>query len=630
VSTTNVTDPTPQRFTSELRDHAHSERIVQAGTYIEQQQRLVAAPVFPQFVGVPDRNPRFVGRHDDLAVLERPGGSNDATVITQATVGMGGVGKTTLAAEFCHRHRGDFEVVRWLTAENRQTLETQYQQIASAVGLEVLGLALADVLARVRGWFETTDKSWLVVFDNAESPAVLAGLIPTSGRGRVMITSRHRQWAGAAQVQRLEVLDHASAVQLLCDLSGRAESVSANRLVEWLGRLALAVEQAGAYIAQTSISVDGYEQHLQDRAAELLAKPIPGVDANVTVMTVWDTSLQRAARDAPLSGNVLGVVAYTAADDLPRSLLNAPNGDGEPLLGNADDLAISEAVAALAAYSLIDITRNNSGDITSLSTHRLVQEVTRIRHATPTDNDAGDDSSETQQWCGLAVRLILEAFPGDTADPDAWPAAQRLASHVLVVTDHALRHETELWAVSLLLHRYGNCLRNSGDPIAAPPVFERALAIDERLHGPEHPDTLRARGNLAGSYRDAGRTRDAIALQEAVLADTERILGADHPDTLRARGNLAGSYSDAGRTRDAIALQEAVLADTERILGPDHPDTLRARGNLAFSYWSAGRTSDAIPIEEAVVADSERILGPDHPDTIAAHQVLDDWSGGAD
>ncbi|MFM9594175.1 tetratricopeptide repeat protein, partial [Streptomyces scabiei] len=66
-----------------------------------------------------------------------------------------------------------------------------------------------------------------------------------------------------------------------------------------------------------------------------------------------------------------------------------------------------------------------------------------------------------------------------------------------------------------------------------------------------------------------------------VLADRERILGQDHPDTLRARHNLAVSYSTAGRTQDALDLHEQVLADRERILGQDHPDTLRARHNLA-------------------------------------------------
>jgi hypothetical protein len=79
-----------------------------------------------------------------------------------------------------------------------------------------------------------------------------------------------------------------------------------------------------------------------------------------------------------------------------------------------------------------------------------------------------------------------------------------------------------------------------------------------------------------------------------VLADSERILGPEHPDTLRARMLLAASYRAAGQIVEAIQLGERVLTDSERILGPKHPDTLRARDSLARSYRAAGRSTKAI------------------------------------
>ena len=65
-------------------------------------------------------------------------------------------------------------------------------------------------------------------------------------------------------------------------------------------------------------------------------------------------------------------------------------------------------------------------------------------------------------------------------------------------------------------------------------------------------------------------------------------LGPEHPDTITARGNLAGSYRFAGRYADAIPIDEAVVADRERILGPEYPDTLWARANLGrgFGSWA--------------------------------------------
>jgi hypothetical protein len=65
------------------------------------------------------------------------------------------------------------------------------------------------------------------------------------------------------------------------------------------------------------------------------------------------------------------------------------------------------------------------------------------------------------------------------------------------------------------------------------------------------------------------------------------VLGPDHPDTLQSRNNLAVDYQDAGRTDEAITLLEQVLADRERILGVDHPNTLCSRNNLANAYRAA-------------------------------------------
>ena len=94
-----------------------------------------------------------------------------------------------------------------------------------------------------------------------------------------------------------------------------------------------------------------------------------------------------------------------------------------------------------------------------------------------------------------------------------------------------------------------------------------------------HPDR---RGTTSPSptsrLGDLGR---AIPLYEQTLADRERVLGPDHPDTLASRNNLACAYQAAGDLGRAIPLFEQTLADRERVLGPDHPDTLTSRNNLA-------------------------------------------------
>jgi ATP-binding cassette, subfamily B, bacterial len=92
---------------------------------------------------------------------------------------------------------------------------------------------------------------------------------------------------------------------------------------------------------------------------------------------------------------------------------------------------------------------------------------------------------------------------------------------------------------------------------------------------------------LAGAYRAAGRTEEAVALHEQILAAYERVLGPDNPSTLGARNNLANALRAAGRAEEAVALHEQVLAVRQRVLGPEHPDTVQSQNNLARAYVDA-------------------------------------------
>jgi hypothetical protein len=101
--------------------------------------------------------------------------------------------------------------------------------------------------------------------------------------------------------------------------------------------------------------------------------------------------------------------------------------------------------------------------------------------------------------------------------------------------------------------------------------------------GPDHPDTLATRSNIAFWRARAGNPEGAAAEAEKLLTDQLRVLGPDHPDTLTTRSNIAYFRGEAGDPAGAAAEAEKLLTDRLRVLGPDHPDTLTTRNNLA--YW---------------------------------------------
>ena len=119
------------------------------------------------------------------------------------------------------------------------------------------------------------------------------------------------------------------------------------------------------------------------------------------------------------------------------------------------------------------------------------------------------------------------------------------------------------------------------------PQYERTLDDRIRVQGPDHPDTLAARSNLAACYQRACRLTEAIPQYQRALADSERMLGAGDTETLITRCNLASAYYTAGRLTEVVVVLRTALTDCERYLGADHQMTQTVRANLdaAIRTW---------------------------------------------
>ena len=85
----------------------------------------------------------------------------------------------------------------------------------------------------------------------------------------------------------------------------------------------------------------------------------------------------------------------------------------------------------------------------------------------------------------------------------------------------------------MTLNNLAFALQARGDFAPARPLFERALAIHEKVGGPDHPQTATTLGNLAVLLQSQGDLAGARPLFERALAINEKALGPDHPDTAR-------------------------------------------------------------------------------------------------
>ncbi|MGW9211245.1 FxSxx-COOH system tetratricopeptide repeat protein [Embleya sp. NPDC055664] len=534
----------------------------------------------------------FVGRSAELGALDEAF-TQPGEVVVHAVYGLGGVGKSALAA---HWAAGRREAVRWwVTADTAAGVDAGMAALARALQPGLTGLPAELQMERAVAWLAGSRDRWLLVLDNVEDPAHIRPLLDRVPGGRVLVTTRRATgWHHHATAIRLDALRPDDAVDLFTRiLTHRSprDAGGTDALCEELGHLALAVEQAAAYCAETGISPHAYLDMLARWPATMFAANTEGSDSARTVARIWRLTLDRLA-GMPLAGQVLRTLAWYAPENIPRDLLDT--------LAEPPELAA--AVGRLVAYSMV--TDNHDG---TLTVHRLVQALAR----TPDPDDPHRQSHDIDHARDTATAQLADVFPGDAYNPANWPLCQTLLPHTDALTrHHTPDHDTADTADALVRAAAYQCGQGALTP--AIQAFQRALHARARVLGGDHPDTLTVRNDLARVYTKAGDLDFAVPLLQRTLHDRERLLGGDHPDTLASRDSLASAYSTAGDLDLAIPLYELNLADRARVLGSHHSDTLVSRNNLAHAYSAAGDLDRAIPLYELNLAEQTRVLGDDY------------------
>lgn len=168
-------------------------------------------------------------------------------------------------------------------------------------------------------------------------------------------------------------------------------------------------------------------------------------------------------------------------------------------------------------------------------------------------------------------------------------------------------------------------------------LAQRAIALDEKVLGPEHPATAAALDLLAELYRDNGAYEKAEPLYRRSLGIYEKTLGRRHPSTATVLNNLALLYEGTGAYAKAERLFERAVAIDEMAVDPEHLDTAividsnrpllyedeaTAINNMAEMYRKTGAYAKAEPLYKRAIAIREKVLGPKHPDTAKSRKGL--------
>ncbi|MFD1938223.1 FxSxx-COOH system tetratricopeptide repeat protein [Nonomuraea mangrovi] len=552
---------------------------------------------------VPQKNASFTGREEMLALLHERLSAGTTAVLPEALHGLGGVGKSQIAIEYCYRHQDKYDLIWWIPSERLTMVRQAFVDLAVHLDLNVTepNVAVPAVKEALRLGRPYAD--WLLIFDNAENVEEIRKFFPTNGPGKIMVTSRSRDWFSYAAPLEVDVFTREESRELLRLRGPELSDRDADEISSRLGDLPLAIEQAAVWLSETGMPTSEYLQLFDEHSTELLQ--VEG--AEVPVAAAWNVSFDRLRESHPAALQLLQVCAFLAPEPIPRSLLTSSRDmEGPPELLQAlrDPIALSRTTRAINQYALAKLNHRDN----TVSLHRLVQRVVT--------SQLSDDERMLFRHCGHL--MLANADPKAPGNRARWPEYHALFPHVFA---SKLEECTDPWARELFLNLI-DFLYLWGDHNGFISMAQRAVETWSANLGPEHDATLAAELRLGralrlfadfqAAYRHHLHARDALR---------ER-LGPDHERTLEAQGYLGADLRYLGRFDEALEIDRQAFETLRRRFGPDDPLTLEQAHLLAIDYRLTGDPAKARELDEDTYRRKQEVLGPDNLSTISSRVAL--------
>lgn len=567
---------------------------------------------FPNRILPFQENPRFYGRKDELdKITKYLSPKDDQSLRTYTIYGRRGVGKTEIALQFAHSNPCGFDALFWIQCETSVAIRQSFTRVAVALnlpGADSDGHHEENLLA-VHNWLKRTKKRWLMIFDNAERDQILRAYWPVGASGAILITTRKYYNFSKdllRQGQTIRPFDPKQSWDLLLQLLGddwkimdrecripQTEVTAAKNLLERLGGLALAIQQAAQLIKNPEIGGPNIAKTYELFKERLRTLPERHQSARSTSETsldaLWDMIFNSLSRNARL---LLGVLAWLSPDSIQVQLFLPRNQkalDGalafckqEAKYLDGDNRASLYAIITpspafdKAAKELLNRELIKQDGPRDFSIHRVVQEATNFH-----------DIDELQDSFEIAARLVFEQFPQRRAEESLfsrWNICQDYIPHGVQLSrkfsDYApsgkLKGSPEF--VQLL----SNCawyLFEVGDYEVAGRILETAASACDNKSSLVYAEIR----NTAGArYYDLNRLTDCrMAYEECMRIRQEHL---SHKDI-----GIASIYHNLGNLELAQGNTEEAMERYNRAtqIWVDGGDTTASR--LALTYLCIGR-----------------------------------------
>jgi tetratricopeptide (TPR) repeat protein len=609
---------------------------------------------------VPRRNGSFTGRDELLNEVQQRLMEAGRGAAACTLVGMSGIGKTQIAAEYAHRFSPDYDVVWWINSDQRNTLRDGLGELAVELGLT----DSSETGERIRSVREALRRGspyerWLLVFDGWDDVAEAEKYLPPGGRGHVLITSRNRSWGARTELMDVRGFERQESTGYLMRRAPHLTGADADRVAAEFDDVPIQLAQAAAWLGESRMEAGEYLRMVRtagarNRGPVALLEGLPQ-----STYTSWSILLNKLRATEPHAVELLTLCAAFAPGRIPLGLAgNVQPGDLPEGLRwiTSDRRRWARAMDTLVNYSVL--TRHSRGaSVDEGGPEQESVHMHRVVHGIVGQLTAGDDTAAYRR---AVRRMLAAADPGSPADSRNWARYAELMPHlepsgILSSRDYRsqdlllkcvrycdtsgeYRAGAELaerirehWSAFMspqeaplleLTTRQGNILRGAGRFGEARELDTARLASLSRLDSAPEEALLRAKSCLAADQRFLGQYAEALENQQEVVATAERLFGPDEWITLLARHNLGGCLRLLGRYREAYEVDLDTYRKREALLRSRHPDTLNSSNTCTRDLRLMGRYQEALARQELGVRRHVQVLGPRHPGTLWARHSL--------
>ncbi|KAI4112130.1 MAG: hypothetical protein LQ339_000138 [Xanthoria mediterranea] len=385
------------------------------------------------------RDEYFVGRASNLQSIA----ASFETQCRVALAGMGGVGKSQIAIEYCYRYKDSKPGahVFWVYGGTIARFYKGYKRIAQQLNLPGWDDPEVSILILVSSWLSSTQDDYLLVVDNADNiehwwpgkyksgaslddPSKdLSKYLPDRMEAsHLLITTRdNRVSSRLARIGKpipVQPMSEGEASALFLSKLGderlNVNQAEVHTLLDELDHLPLAVSQAAAFIQENGVSITEYTRALHGKEAEeFLDEELDDVrrdeDSINSVHRTLKLSYDQIKQQKPRAADLLCLLAMLDRQSIPKTLLRQ----------------IAEVTTSLGTLQSFNLVTSRAG-MQSFQMHRLVQSFARI--SVQRDNAA-------HKWQEKALACVSRDYPTEIG-VGQWPECDALAPHVHIVAGY--------------------------------------------------------------------------------------------------------------------------------------------------------------------------------------------------